>query len=588
MHYIQEKNYMNTNSFQKGDKYLWILPKQNNDFVLEISKAYNLSFPIAQTLINRGFSSKQEIESFLFSSFEKDVFHPSLLKDAQKAVERIIYAIDNKEKILIFGDYDVDGITSSSLMMLCLTALGAQVNFFLPHRVKDGYGISASIVERAAKNNYKLIITVDNGITAFEAADKAKELNIDLIITDHHKPHDTIPEAFAIVNPNQEDCSYPYKYFAGVGVSFKILSLLYEKKGLKIPDKAYELLLLGTIADVVPLTGENRYWVRHGLNYIAKNESLSLKLLKQNSKLEKLKLSSKDVGFNIAPQINALGRLQDPRQGVKFLIGADERDAEITAKVLFELNQARKEIERSILNEIDAEIKSKRIDLENENIILAASNNWPPGVIGLVASRLVAEYGKPTLLFHLTNDGKAKGSCRSIVKFNIFDALNESKDLIDKFGGHALAAGLSLDIENLSKLKNNLEKKISEQLDPIDLQPKILLDAHARLEDFNLKFISDLEYLEPFGNQNDCPTFYIKDVTLVQKPMILKDLHVKCFIFAQGIIKNIIFFNRPDLFEKLQFQNDEPFDIAAQVTQNYWNGKTNVELIGFDVAGLKK
>ncbi len=208
------------------------------------------------------------------------------MKDAQKAVDRILKAIANKEKILIFGDYDVDGITSSALMMICLLPFGADVNFFLPHRVRDGYGISTKIVERAAQNNYTLIITVDNGITAFDPATKAKELGVDLIITDHHKPHDHLPDAFAIVNPNQVDCHYPFKSLAGVGVTFKLLSLLYEIKGLPAI-KAYELLLLGTVADVVPLLGENRFWVRHGLNYVNNIESLSFKMLKQNGKITK-------------------------------------------------------------------------------------------------------------------------------------------------------------------------------------------------------------------------------------------------------------------------------------------------------------
>jgi single-stranded-DNA-specific exonuclease len=282
-----------------------------------------------------------------------------------------------------------------------------------------------------------------------------------------------------------------------------------------------------------------------------------------------------------------LGRLQDPRQGVKFLIGSDEKEIENIGRILFELNQTRKEVERAVFLEIDAEIKSKRIDLEHENIILAASDNWPPGVIGLVASRLVSEYGKPALLFHLTKDGFAKGSCRSIEKFNIFDALNECKHLLYKFGGHAQAAGLSLTVDNLPELKKNLEKIIERDLSELDLKQKIPLDAEVKLTELNGKFISDLEHLEPFGKQNDRPSFYVKNVSMVQKPILMKDLHVKCFIFADGIIKPIVFFNRPELFKKFETQNDEPFDIAAQVVENFWNDKTNIELLGLDVALLR-
>lgn len=251
----------------QGEKYIWKLPTFEQKVVADIAVTYNLSFPIAQTLAMRGLTSSEAIDSFLFSSFERDVAHASLLKDAEHSVDRILAAIKNKEPILVFGDYDVDGITSSAMMMICLLPLGAKINFFLPHRVRDGYGLSTKIVERAAQNKYKVIVTVDNGITAFEPAQRAKELGIDLIITDHHRPHERVPDAFAIVNPNQNDCAYPFKTLAGVGVTFKLLSLLYEKKGLQLPAKSYELLLLGTIADVVPLMGENRFWVRYGLNY---------------------------------------------------------------------------------------------------------------------------------------------------------------------------------------------------------------------------------------------------------------------------------------------------------------------------------
>ena len=575
---------VNTTNLLQGKRYLWKLPADNKESSLELALSCSLSMPIAQVLVERGLCSKEQVEDFLFTTLEKDVFHSSLLADAQKAVDRILQAIENGEKILVFGDYDVDGITSSAMMMICLLELGAKINFFLPNRVRDGYGISAKIVERAAQNNYKVIITVDNGIAAFEAADKSKELGIDLIITDHHKPHEKMPDAFAIVNPSRVDCDYPFKSLAGVGVTFKVLSLLYEKRGLQMPQKAYELLLLGTIADVVPLVGENRFWVRYGLNYVNNTESYSLSVLKRNGRFVKPNLSATDIGYFITPQINALGRLQDPRQGVKFLIGSDKQEVEEVGRILFELNQARKQIERSIVEEIEREIEKKNIDLEKENIILAASKSWPSGVIGLVASRLVSQYGKPALLFHLTKDGKAKGSCRSIKEFNIFDALKKSGDIIEKFGGHACAAGLSLPIDNLGKLKESLETIVAQELTEFDLKQKIVLDAQASLGDLNKKFIDDLALLEPFGNHNVRPSFYIKGVVQVQKPTLLKNEHVKLSIFADGVIKPVIFFSRPELYKLFLDLESEPFDLAANIVQNYWNGKVSIELIGLDIA----
>src|SRR5579885_3030446 len=572
----------------QGAKYRWKLPTINTQAMLDIASSYNLSLPIAQTLVTRGYVNKTDLDSFLFSSFERDVADAALMKDAIKAVERIEQAIKNKEKILIRGDYDVDGITSSSLMLVCLLPLGADINFFLPHRVKDGYGLSSAVVRRAAQNGYKVIITVDNGITAFEPAQVAKEVGIDLIITDHHKPHEHVPDAYAIVNPNQVDCPYPFKVLAGVGVSFKLLSLLYAMQGLQMPAKAYELLLLGTVADVVPLLGENRFWVRHGLSYINRFESPSFKVLKQNSNVTKARLSATDIGFSITPQINALGRLEDPRSGVKFLIGSDIKQTEEVGKVLFELNQARKEIERSIVADIEAQIVNKTIDLEHENIIMAASNSWPPGVIGLVASRMVGAYGKPTLLFHISKDGLAKGYCRSIAEFNMFNALQSCSDIIKQFGGHAQAAGLSLPIDNLPQLKERLEALVAQQLTKEDLQLKMALDAQVTLPDLTKKFVDDLHHLEPFGHANPQPLFHVKQVMLVEKPTLLKDAHVKCRVFADGVIKPVIFFNRPELFDRLLNQSDEPFDIAAQVVENHWNDRVNIELQGLDVAHIKE
>lgn len=567
-----------------GAKYIWQMPDVATDQIANIASTYNISMPIAHTLLSRGFTDHDAIRSFLFSSYEQDVAHPSLLKDANKAVDRILKAIAAQEPILIFGDYDVDGITSASLMMISLMPLGAKVNFYLPHRVKDGYGISTKIVERAARNGYKLIITVDNGITAFEPALKAKELGVDLIITDHHRQHDELPDAFAVVNPNQFDCQYPFKKLAGVGVSFKLLSLLYEQKGLTLPAKAYELLLLGTIADVVPLHGENRYWVRHGLQYINKVESLSFRTLKHNGKLVKPLISSMDIGFSIAPQINALGRLQDPRQGVKFLIGSHEPEVQEVGRVLFELNETRKEIERSIVAEIQQMVELGVIDPVNENIIIASSKNWPPGVIGLVASRIVGLYGKPVILLHETKDGLLKGSCRSIDAFNMFDGLHECKEHLLQFGGHSQAAGLSLKKEELPPLKEKLEALIAEQLTPEDLQQKLIIDADAKLHEFNQRFIKDLAHLEPFGCENKQPVFAIHDVVVVQKPKLLKEAHVKCSVFADGVIKPVIFFNRPDIYEKLLSQEHDSFSLAAQVQENHWNGRVNIELTGIDIA----
>lgn len=567
-----------------GQKYIWALPTADQQKVHEFVLTYNLSFPVVQTLVSRGYVDKEAIDSYLFSTLEKDVAHTSLMKDADKAVDRILKAIENKEKILICGDYDVDGITSSAMMLTCLMPLGAVINFFLPNRVKDGYGLSVKTVERAAQNGYKVLITVDNGITAFAPAEKAKELGLDLIITDHHRPHDHLPDAYAVIDPHQNDCKYPYKMFAGVGVTFKILSLLYEKIKKPLPPKVYELLLLGTVADVVPLTGENRFWVRYGLQYVNTIDSFCLQVLKQNARVTKAALSSLDIGFFITPQINALGRLEDARSGVTFLIGSDTEEVQQVGTVLKELNEARKAIEKKIFQDVVDRITSKEIDLDKERIIIASSTEWQPGVIGLVASKLVGAYNRPAILLHLTSDGKAKGSCRSVVNFNLFNALQEHKDILLSFGGHAMAAGLALTVENIAALKERLESTIRREIPVYQPKATLRIDGELTLADAHKKLMHDMALLEPFGNENSQPVFYLRNVSLVEKPQLLKELHVKCMVFAEGVIKPVIFFNRPELYPLLMEKKDESISLAVYVTENHFNGKVSVELQGVDIA----
>lgn len=569
-----------------GKKYRWFIPKVDYPAVIELASLCKLSVPVVQVLYNRGFTTKASIEKFIFTLEEFSVHDPLLLKDALKAVERIECAIQNNEKILIAGDYDVDGITASALMLSCLVPLGAKANFFLPHRVKDGYGLSIKTIERASSSGYSLVVTVDNGITAFEPARRAKELNIDLIITDHHRPHEELPDAFAIIDPMQIDCSYPYKTLAGVGVIFKVMTLLYSRRNLPLPVKAYELLLLGTVADVVPLTGENRYWVRECLKQINDSCSFSMSVLKNNGKVSRPYITSTDIGFSIAPQINALGRLEDARQGVMFLLGDIEAQTEQIGRVLLELNEARKLIEKTVLTDVEGQIRSGAICLDTEKIIMVASRDWPPGVIGLVASRVVAAYGRPTILLHITAEGIAKGSCRSISEFNMFDALEESRDLLISFGGHSLAAGLSLRQDDLPLLKQRLEERAARLLKNEDLQLRVMADASIDLSDISSTVCRDLSHLEPFGNSNVVPYFHIKAVTLIEPPRLMKDVHIKIKIFSDGMIKPVVFFNRPDLFSFFVELQDRPFELLAQVSENFWNGTVSLELIGIDVAEM--
>ncbi len=575
-----------TTTFIAGKKYRWQKPSFDNEQILEFIHTFSLSRPIAQALVNRGFKTKEQLTAFLVSDPDALVHDASKLKDATVAVERIVRAIEQKEKILIFGDYDVDGITSTSLMLIGLLPLGANINYFLPNRARDGYGLSVKAVDRASANKYSLIITVDNGITAFDAADAARKHGIDLIITDHHQPHGALPDAYAIVNPQQKDCQYPFKTFAGVGVIFKLIDLLYKKINKQLPEKMYELLMLGTVADVVPLTGENRYWVQQGLARVNTKQSLAMKKLAENAQLTKAVWGSLDVGFMIAPQLNALGRLDDARDGVKFLVSprADEVDA--VGSVLKVINEERKRIDRAIFDQVDGTIQKGVIDLKSERIIMAAHHGWPAGVIGLVAGKLMHNYGRPAILLHLTKDGIAKGSCRSIEAFNIFEALTTCEDLLLTFGGHKCAAGLSIKEENIPEFKARLEALIEPICSFDMLQPTLQIDAEIHLSDLTKKCMADLTLLEPFGNQNPLPLFITAPVTQLKAPTLLKDLHVKTTLFADGIIKPVIFFNRPDLYQILLEIEDRSFLVAGHATTNEWNDKTTIEMQGLDIALL--
>lgn len=573
-------------TFINGIKYRWQIPHANAEQVRAIAYKHSLALPLAHVLHTRGYNDEETITSLLFSTYEKDVPHPGSMKGLLVAAERIIAARAKKEKILIFGDYDVDGVTSSSLALTALLPLGFDINFYLPNRVKDGYGLSVDAVQKAHKNGFTLIVTVDNGTTAYAAAQEAQRLGVDLIITDHHRPHGgDLPPALCIVNPHQHDCEYPFKHLAGVGVTFKLMCMIYELLGIpSMPEKTYELLLLGTVADVVPLLGENRYWVRHGLHTINHFRSNAMRTLAQNSNLTKEEYTSLDIGFMIAPQINALGRLADPRDAVKFMISSDIADVEAVGKVLKAINEERKRVDGAIFDQIDQRIQRREIDLSKDNIILDSSHEWPAGVIGLVAGKLMHSYGRPTLLLHLDKQGFAKGSCRSIPEFNMFDALSACSDILIQFGGHSFAAGLKLKQELVPELKLRLNESIAKQVAPEDLSPKLRIDGPLPLPELNQKMMTGLEQLEPFGNQNPQPLFVIKDVSLVRPPQILKDKHIKCMVFADGIIKPVIFFNRPDLIPVLQELEDTPFSLAAHVMKNEWNGNTTIELQGIDIA----
>lgn len=563
-------------------RYFWKFTHIDPQVAHKLSLECNIPLPLASILVGRGMLSKSDLLKFLVGVTDSQ--DPTLLKDAIKAVERIERAIVDQEPILIFGDYDVDGMTSSAIGMLVLQQLGARVDYKLPHRVKDGYGLSAKAINHAHALGFKVVITVDNGTTAHEAALRAQELGIDLIITDHHQPKEQLPEVYALVNPHQSDCQYPYKYFCGAGVIFKLMQLLAQRAGLVLPEKVYELLALGTIADVVPLSGENRFWVKKGLAVINQQPSMAFTQLATNSKKNLEVWGSQDIGFGITPQLNALGRLDDPREAVNFLIGQDTEHISNIGQLLLELNEKRKLVEKGILQEIQAKIASKEIDLQTKHVIVAASANWPAGVIGLVAGKLMQQYGRPVLLFHLDEAaGLAKGSARSISGFDLFKALTLCEGLLKTFGGHPVAAGLSLDIDKLDILQDTLCHLVAEQFSIQELRPSLKIDLRIAMDEMDWPLFRQLQKLEPFGHHNPVPIFCFPKVILLGPPRVFQGQHLSCQVFFNGVTKKVMFFYSPELLQQFQANQGKPFDLVAQLSVNFWQGQQSLELLGLDV-----
>ena len=571
-------------NLEKGYYFNWKINLSPKDKIFKLSFALNIISPIANVLYNRGYINAEKAQEFLFPIYDPKVYHAKNLDSAELAVERILQAIDNKEKILISGDYDVDGMTSTSLLLYALLEFGADVNFFLPNRERDGYGLTVKIINKALKNNYGLVITVDNGTSAHEALEFAKINNIDVIVTDHHQPKESLPDgALYIVNPHKSNCKYAFKDLAGVGVIFKVVSLLYEKYNKKIPEKIYELFMLGTIADVVPLVSENRYWISHCLSNVNLNKSYYLNILKENAKISsETPLTSTDIAFYIAPQLNALGRMDDARNGVLFLISDDKDEIEQIGKQIFDTNKKRKKVEHDIFEKIINEINKSEIDPQQYGCLIKVGKDYPIGLIGLISAKISHLYGVPSFIFSETDKGLLKGSARSIPEINIFDCISKiSPGLLISFGGHGGAAGLSLKKEDLNQFEKEISNIILSNYSKDDLTKKIIIDSILDVDEINEKLWNDLKLLEPFGACNSIPIFCIRNIQ-IKDVVILKDLHVKATIQSDKNFCSIIFFNKPELYNILKTINTT-IDVLAKVVQNNWNNKSKIELIGIDI-----
>ena len=500
-------------------------PRRSAERAGELARALGAPLPVAHALVNRGLDSLEKARRFLEPALE-DLHDPREMLDLERAATRILAAVEAGERIFIQGDYDVDGITSTFLLYSALEELGARLEHRIPHRIRDGYGLSLEAIEEAKRRQCTLVVTVDCGITAHEAVALANTYGIDTVVTDHHEPQATLPAAHAIVNPLRPGCPYPFKSLAGVGVTFKLVErLLRGRGGIDRAREYLDVVALGTIADVVPLVGENRILARLGLDQLNLHRRLGLNALVEVAGLAGKRISSGQVAFVLAPRINAAGRMGNAEQGLRLLMARDTSEARACAESLEEDNKRRREIDEKVLIEATRDVETK-LGYPNCSSILLWSENWHPGVIGIVASRLVERFQRPTVLVAL-DGGRGRGSGRSLPGLDLTRLLDGCGDLLEAHGGHAFAAGLTVKEGNLEKLRERIERLVGETYQPDQFQSRVDVDCEVRLAECDEDLVGWLERMAPHGLDNPEPLFQLTDVAVRRVTRVGKDRHVR-------------------------------------------------------------
>ncbi len=508
----------------------WKIREVEDDNSLKsLSDSLNISEVLAKLLFIREIKTFSQAKYFFRPSIES-LHDPYLMNGMEVAAKRVISALTENQSICIYGDYDVDGTCSTALLYMFLKELGANVDFYIPRRLNEGYGLSKDGIDAIKINNdAKLLITVDCGITAIEETAYANDLGMDVIICDHHQPKDELPNALAVLDPLKPNCNYPFNYLSGAGVAFKLAQGIAEKIGRReMPLKYLDLVALAGAADIVPLMDENRILVREGLDLVNNNPRPGIQALIESSGLQPGNLNSGQVVFTIAPRINAVGRLGDAKRAVELLITKSIDEARTMAKVLETENYERRKIDVGTFDNALKLVESS-IDLENDLAIVLHQEEWHPGVIGIVASRLVEKYYRPTIML-TTIDGIAKGSARSINNFNIYEALQKCEHLLIHFGGHQAAAGLAVELDKVQDFKDKFNEIVKESITESDLFPEIVIDAKIKLSEITPKFLRILDQFAPFGPENMRPVFLTEGVELSNSPRLVGNNHlIACF-----------------------------------------------------------
>ena len=575
--------------------------------VSTIARELGISSVAARLVYNRGYHDPQIARGFLKTSLGA-LHDPFIMKDMDAAVRRIVEALERNEKITVYGDYDVDGVTSVTLIYLYLRSLGADVDYYIPSRAKEGYGLSKIAIDKLAEGKTRLVVTVDTGITANAEVDYARELGIEMVITDHHECHEILPTACAVVNPHRPDCPYPFKELAGVGVIFKVACALElnrcagevaESVIERMCERFVDLVAIGTVADVMPLVDENRVIVKRGLAKVEDTDRCGLAALidainnsgnaaGERIAVKKRKVNAGFIGFGIAPRINAAGRIDSAEKAVALLLSENRQDAASRAQELCEINLRRQVEENSIAEEAYAKIVEKH-NFENDRVIVLDADEWQQGIIGIVASRITEKYGLPSILISFDGamgdtpspDDVGKGSGRSVKGMNLVEALDHCRDLLVRFGGHELAAGLSVTREKVDELRRKLNEYAKDKLTDDLSVVRYEADLELSSDDITIQTVNEINMLEPFGVANQTPSFIVRDLTLDKIISMGAGKHSKLMLTLDGRSYQAVYFGMAA--SELDHYPGEKLDLLCQLGLNEFRGQTTLQLIVQDV-----
>jgi len=561
---------------QKTSPPQWVLAEDPPaELVDRLVQDTSLSRNVVRILVNRGMQTPEQVRRFLRPELV-ELRDPFDMTGMQAGIDRVLQALYKNEQILIYGDYDVDGITATSLLYLVLNKLGASVDFYLPNRLTEGYGLSRDGIDLAKSQGVQLIVTVDTGMTAVEEVKYANSLGIDVVITDHHEAGMMIPEAHAIINPKQPGCDYGGE-LSGVGVAYKFAQALYRRLNQEETElhEHLDLVALGTSADIVPLVGENRILTKFGIRQIARTTKPGIKSLAFVSGLMGKEIGTGQVVFILAPRLNAIGRLGDARAAARLLSTRDERLASEIARRLDSENKRRKEIDEQTLNEALDQMRDV-VDLDGDRAIVLAHEGWHQGVIGIVASRLVEKYHLPTIMIAI-QDGEGKGSARSIPGFHLCEALKECEDLLIRYGGHKYAAGLSIKPENIPEFRERFKRVSMDSLSPEDTTPKLHIDLEIELSDISDEFVKTIEQFSPFGPQNMRPIFLTRNCEVVGSPYVVGNNHLRMRVAKGGPDFDVIGFGFGHMAQVLS-EKGCLVDLVYALEFNTYHGVTKIQI----------